>query len=97
MAWDDIKASHIDSRENDDFEEWLNSKYTNNKLGQIKVTRGKRHYNLGMLLDYTEEYKLKEGVTDYIDAMIDEFDQKVNQFTSTVWRNYLKSILNNQN
>ena len=51
ISWhvDDLKASHVDPKVNDKFEEWLQKEF-----GQVKKltgTRGKRHVYLGMTLD----------------------------------------------
>ena len=55
---DDLKSSHVDSRVNDNFLSWLNSKY--GKHGEVKATRGKVHDYLGMKFIYGED-----GVTNH--------------------------------
>ena len=47
---DDLMSSHVNSKVNDKFEEWLNKKY--GSYGKVKCTRGKVHDYLGMILDF---------------------------------------------
>ena len=67
---DDLMASHMNSRVNDVFGEWLNKKY--GAYGQVKVTRGKVHEYLGMRFDFSEKGKVKIDMIDYIASMIDD-------------------------
>ena len=55
IVWhvDDVKSSHIDSRVNDKFLNWLQVKYGSNSIGKIKATRGKVHDYLAMKLYYS--------------------------------------------
>jgi hypothetical protein len=71
---DDLKSSHVDPKVNDDFLDWLNSKYGN--YGEVKATRGKIHDYLGMTLDYSEKGKVKIAMRDYVAKMVDEFPIK---------------------
>jgi hypothetical protein len=48
---DDLKSSHVDSRVNDNFLIWLNSKY--GQHGEVKASRGKIHDYLGMKFIYS--------------------------------------------
>ena len=43
LTWhvDDVKASHLNPKVNDEFEEWCESKHGSDMLGHVKVTRGK--------------------------------------------------------
>ena len=52
VAWyvDDNEASHVDSRVIDDFLDTIKT-----HLGEIKITRGKKHTFLGMNLQITED------------------------------------------
>jgi hypothetical protein len=54
IVWhvDDIKASDVDGNVNNHFIKWLKSKFEDT-VGLLKVTRGKVHEYLGMILDYT--------------------------------------------
>ena len=42
LTWhvDDVKASHLNPKVNDKFEEWCESKYGSDVLGHAKVNRG---------------------------------------------------------
>jgi len=61
LVWhvDDVKASHVDKKVNDDFHKWCESKYGSAETGHVTVTRGKKHDYLFMIFDYTEPGKLK--------------------------------------
>ena len=46
---DDVKSSHVDKKVNNDF--YNRYKKTYGKIGEVKVTRVKKHDYLGMILD----------------------------------------------
>merc|ERR1719410_1029553 len=75
LTWhvDDIKASHIDPKVNDNFAEWAERIYGSDELGHVKIHRGKRHEYLGMILDYTLKEKLQVDMRYYIDDMVDNY------------------------
>ena len=78
---DDLKASHVDSKVNNDLSVWLNNEY-----GQVKpvtMTRGKKHVYLGMLLDYSIPGKVKVDMTEYVADMIQEFPEELNGKVTT--------------
>ncbi len=64
-------SSHVDTRVNDKFENWLNKMY--GAHGKVKTTRGKVHDYLGMVFDFSEEGKVKVDMCDYIANMVDDF------------------------
>ena len=49
-----MKSSHVDKKENDGFHQWAEVTYGSDELGSVKVTRGKKHDYLEMILDYSE-------------------------------------------
>jgi len=73
LCWhvDDVKASHVDSKVNDRFQEWLTKEYGQERA--VTGTRGKKHVYLGMLLDYGKEGEVKVDMREYIQDMVDEF------------------------
>ena len=73
ISWhvDDLKSSHIDSRVNDNFHQWLQETY--GKVKEVTSTRGTRHVYLGMTLDYSIPGKVKFDMVDYVKEMLDEF------------------------
>ena len=75
VTWhvDDLKSSHKDPKINDLFHKWLESKYGNPEIGQVKATRGKRHDYLAMVLDYSIPGKLQVDMTNYVKDMVNEF------------------------
>ena len=70
---DDLMSSHMDPQVNDDFEQWLNSKY--GEFGEVKTTRGKQHDYLGMTFEYGDG-QLQVHMIDYIEGMLKEFPIK---------------------
>ena len=68
---DDIMSSHVDSRVNDKFLEWLNRNYGN--LKRVSGTRGRIHEYLGMTIDFLTKGKVKFKMIDYVKKMLDEF------------------------
>ena len=52
---DDLKVSHVNPKVVDKFIEWIEYKYGDPKIGNVKAVRGKRHDYLAMILDYSEE------------------------------------------
>ena len=77
LTWhvDDIKASHVNPKVNTEFAKWAEDTYGSDELGHMKVTRGKRHDYLGMVLDYNDDEKLKVDMVYCIENMIKEFPE----------------------
>ena len=75
LTWhaDDVKASHVDTKINDTFHKWCESKYGSEQLGHVTVVRGDQHDNLTMNLEYMDKGKLKIDMQYYIDNMDEEF------------------------
>ena len=84
VVWhvDDLKVSHKDPQQIDKFINFLKTKYEN-ESGKVKVTRGKKHKYLGMMLDYTIEGSVKIDMEDYVNKIIDEFPEEVQKVTRT--------------
>lgn len=61
VTWhvDDLKSSHVNPEVNRKFLIWLNEKYANDGIAEVKATFGKVHDYLGMTLDYNEPGVLK--------------------------------------
>ena len=55
--------------------------YGEDGIGKVKVTRGKRHDYLAMVLDFTETGVLGLDMRDYINQMILDFPVKMGQAT----------------
>ena len=92
ISWhvDDLKASHVDPKVNDEFEEWLQKEF-----GQVKKvtgTRGKRHVYLGMTLDYSNPGEVKIDMTEYVKSMIEEFPQDLKGTVSTPANDHLLKV-----
>ena len=89
ISWhvDDLKASHVDPKVNDNFEEWLQKEF-----GQIKAvtgTRGKKHVYLGMTLDYSTPGEVKVDMVNYVKEMIEDFPEELNGKVATVSNQHL--------
>ena len=93
LTWhvDDIKASHLDSKVNDEFAAWAEQTYGSEELGHVKVHRGKRHDYLGMILDYSLAGKLQVDMKYYIDKMIEEYPYPITP-ASSPWNDNLFKI-----
>ena len=63
----DVKSSHVDPKVNDKFKEWYQK--IQGKFGDVKVTRGKIHDYLAMILDYTKSGELTVDMVYNIDKM----------------------------
>jgi hypothetical protein len=72
---DDLKSSHKDSRVNDQFDKWLQEKY--GEHGEVAIHRGKIHDYLGMEIDFSEKGKVKIGMTEYVESMLEVFPEKI--------------------
>ncbi len=78
---DDLKSSHKDSKVNDQFDKWLQENY--GEHGEVAIHRGKIHDYLGMEIDFSEKGKVKIGMTEYVESMLEVFPQKMKS-TDTV-------------
>jgi len=89
---DDLKSTHANSVVNDDFFSWLKKKYANDGVGEVKVTRGKRHQYLGMKLVFASGGKLKIDMVDYFDKMCREFPEELDGDTKYPWTEKLFAV-----
>ncbi len=72
---DDLMSSHVNKKVNDEFLEWLNKMY--GEHGKVKATRGKVHDYLGMVFDFSQDGKVIVDMSNYIEAMVDDFPVKL--------------------
>jgi hypothetical protein len=81
VTWhvDNLKASHSDSKVNDDFLKWLEKMYGNEKVAPVKSSRDKIQDYLVMKLDYHEEGKLNVNMIDYVKGMVEDFPEQVEE------------------
>jgi hypothetical protein len=79
VTWhvDDLKSSHVDSKVNDDFLQWMEKKYGGDKNNPVKATRGTRHDYLGMILDYSIPGVVQVDMAYYVKKMVDEFPESL--------------------
>ena len=92
LLWhvDDVKASHIDEKVNDQFLEWLNIKY--GELAPVTATRGKVHDYLGMKLDFQTAGVAKINMVDYAKAMVNDFPEELTSNGAYPWTEKLFQI-----
>ena len=69
---DDLMSSHQEYEVNTQFLHWLNKLYGGH--GEVKATRGLKHDYLGMTLDFSQPGKVVVDMVDYINNMVNEFD-----------------------
>jgi hypothetical protein len=91
VTWhvDDLKSSHVDSKVNDEFLEWLKAKYASDNIGTIKAVRGQHHDYLAMMLDYSCPGVLKVDMTAYVKAMVEEFPEPLEGVGRFPWTDKL--------
>lgn len=94
VTWhvDDLKSSHVNPKVNDEFLEWLKSKYASDEIGEIKAVRGHRHDYLAMVLDYTSPGVLKLDMTQYVKTMVEDFPLKLTGTGMFPWSNKLFTV-----
>jgi len=94
IVWhvDDLKSSHVDPEVNKEFLVWLNKKYADDGIAEVKATFGKVHDYLGMTLDFTEGGVLKVDMKDYVNAMIEEFSENVKVERTCPWSEKLFKV-----
>ena len=94
VTWhvDDLKSSHVDSKVNDQFLEWLKKKYASDEIGEVKVMRGKKHDYLAMTLDYSIPGVLRVDMTKYVKSMIDDFPVKLEGVGKFPWTDKLFTV-----
>ena len=76
IVWwvDDLKVSHVQKEVINGIIEWLKDKYEDKDIGLMKLTCGKRHNFLGMLLDYGVKGEVKVDMQEYIGKMCTDFE-----------------------
>ena len=73
VSWhvDDLKSSHVDSKINDDFIQWIRTMYED--VTPVKPSRGKKHDYLAMSFDYSTPGAVVICMKKYIEKMLQEF------------------------
>jgi hypothetical protein len=77
-------SSHKYPKLNDEFHQWLEKKYGDTNIGQVKAVRGKRHDYLAMNLDYQIPGVVKIDMVSYVKDIIGDFPEEV-QETPCPW------------
>jgi hypothetical protein len=94
VCWhvDDLKSSHVDSKVNDQFLEWLEKTYASDDIGHVKAVRGKRHDYLAMILDFSIPGILQVDMTPYVESMIEDFPEEIKGTTKMPWNQNLFKV-----
>lgn len=81
ITWhvDDLKSSHVNSKVNDEFIEWLEKMYGDDELGHVKAVRGPKHDYLAMVLDFSTPGEVKVDMTNYVKSMVEDFPEQLGQ------------------
>ena len=58
----------------------------------MKVTRGKKHIYLGMILNYYSKEKLKVNIACYTKNMVEEFPKELSCKGKVLWNNSLLEV-----
>lgn len=69
---DNLKISHVETEAVTDFIAWLNTKYSS-----LTIHQGKKHYCLGMDLDYSVTGVLSISMTKYTHNIINNFPEEL--------------------
>jgi hypothetical protein len=85
VSWhvDDLKSSHVDSKVNDQFLQWLENTYASDDIGHVKAIRGNCHNYLAMILNFLIPGMLQLDLTKYVKSMIEEFPDRLSGKTKT--------------
>ena len=91
VTWyvDDVKVSHISKQVNEEFIKWYENKYGNDLNGHIKVTRGKKHEYLAILLDYSNKGNLKIDMKAYIQDVVETLLESLSENVKCPWTSRL--------
>ena len=73
----DLKSSHVNSKVNDEFAKWLESKC--GEHGKVKMHHGEVHNYPGMTFDYSEKGKVKVDMTSHVEDMLNKFPKKLQE------------------
>ena len=94
VTWhvDDLKSSHVNLEVNDQFAKWCKDTYGSDKLGQVKVMRGKRHDYLAMIMDFSQDGALIIDMKYYIEGMIADFSYAIKSNSTTPWTKKLLKV-----
>ena len=81
IVWhvDDLKISHVDADEVTKVIDWLKGIYGDN----MRVSRGKVHDYLGMILDFSQKGECRVTMIDYIKQILEEFPEEVTETPSS--------------
>jgi hypothetical protein len=82
----------VDPKVNDEFHVWCENIYGSNKVGHVKVVRGKKHNYLAMILDFSTPGAMKLDMRYYITSMIGEFPYNIKAIMTTPWTEKLFKV-----
>jgi hypothetical protein len=94
ITWhvDDVKSSHMYKHVNDEFLHWLKEMYASDGIGEVKATSGLKHDYFGMALDNTLPGSLKMDMTQYVNAMVEEFPEELSSKPTCAWNENIFTV-----
>ena len=92
ITWhiDDLKISHVNEKVVDQIVEDLRAEF--GRLGEISVSKGKRHDYLGMFLDFTEDGVLQVDMRSYLDTILEDLPKAMKGRAKTPASEYLHLV-----
>ena len=94
LTWhvDDMKISHVEPQEVTIMIDFLRKKYASDGIGEMTISRGKRHNYLGMILDYSTKGEVHIDMQEYVKKMIEEFPEDIKKTAATPASDFLFKI-----
>ena len=94
VCWhvDDLKSSHLLTKVNDEFLEWLNQKYGD--IVEVKATRGNKHDYLAMFITF-KDGKVIIDMVYYVEKMIQDFPETLKRGVKCPWTEHLFKVNEN--
>jgi hypothetical protein len=95
VSWhinNNLKSSHVGSKVNNQFLQWLKNTYASNDIGHVKAVCGNHHNYLTMILDFLIPGMLQVNMTPYVKSMIEEFPDKLSYKTIMPWNENLFKV-----
>ena len=91
VCWhvDDLKSSHLLTKVNDEFLEWLNQKYGD--IVEVKATRGNKHDYLAMFITF-KDGKVIIDMVYYVEKMIQDFPETLKKGVKCPWTERLFKV-----
>ena len=89
LAWhvDNVKLSHLEPGEVTAMIDWMEATY-----GKMRVSRGKRHDYLGMVLDYSTPGEVQVSMSKYLEGVLSDFPEEISGSATTPAADHLFQV-----